>query len=119
MAGPPVSTRAMPVKIWPEPMVARIGVSRTLAIRAPLMAPATRPVDSAMTMPTATGPGAMRFRPGPELPPWAWKYRPARMPARLAMPITDRSMPPVSIASIIAIDSRPSSGATYVIDSNT
>ena len=38
------------------------------------------------------------------------------MPERLATPITERSMPPVSIDSIIANDSSPSSGARKVID---
>ncbi len=119
MAGPPVSTTAMPVKTWPVPMVARIGVMRARAISRPLTAPATRPVARARRMPSSTGPGAMCMSDGPRVPPWAWKYRPARMPDRLAMPITDRSMPPVSMASIMAIDSRPSSGATKVMDWNT
>ena len=90
---------------------------RTLAIRKPLSAPASRPAPTEVATPSATQESESWVSAGPCAPPTAWNSRPARMPERLATPITERSMPPVSIDSIIANDSSPSSGATKVIDS--
>jgi hypothetical protein len=70
-------------------------------------------------MPAATIGQGRLTRSGPRGAPTAWKNIPARMQDKLAMPMTERSMPPVSIATIIAMASRPSSGAMKVMDSKT
>ena len=45
------------------------------------------------------------------------KSFPARIPARLAMATTERSMPPVSMATIMAMESSPSSGKEKEMES--
>ncbi len=69
---------------------------------------------SARTTPSATAPSPSDAEaPGAR---W-WNSVPARTAARLAMPTTDKSIPPVSIATMMAIESRPSSGSVKLIDS--
>ena len=54
IADPPVSAMAMPVKMSPEPSVARIGGSPKTATATPLKSPAASPTASAASMATAS-----------------------------------------------------------------
>ena len=88
-----------------------MGVIRRREISQPLMSPPSNPTLSAMATPISTVPMPA------SAPPMRWKNSPAVMADRFASPTMDRSIPPVSMAIITAIDRMPSSGRKNAMDS--
>src|ERR1700690_3583084 len=113
IAAPPLSATAIPVKIKPVPRVARIGGMPIAAIASPLQRPPSAPVASRAATPSAIAgraPGACGAGATSRI------TSTASIEARLARPITDRSMPPVSIETITASPSSANSGNWNAIE---
>ncbi len=111
---PPVSATASPVKTSPEPSVARIGGRPRRETRIPFASPASAPTPSAAAIASKSqiaAPGPTRSAPAKRV------SRVAAMTAdRFATPTTDRSMPPVIMAIVIASARIANSGNWNAID---
>ena len=99
-AEPLVKATAKPVKISPDPSVARIAGSPRAATSTPLNSPASAPSPSDTAVATANHSAASA--PVAAGPAKVVRIRAATTAVQLAMPTTDKSIPPVNMVIVIA-----------------